>query len=177
LNPGDIVVGHIAALDDVNVLRAVGVFDIAMIRDLRNVLVSLFQFKLDKVIPTGPGDALWREADPRDRFVSFLAFHSDKDMEFVKSVAQSILTDPRACRVRFEDMLAGVLDGPLRDRLASIEDNLPGRFAEALGMKRCTSNPTFSGKLAEWRNVWDDRVDRFFRESGLQDLNARLGYA
>jgi hypothetical protein len=112
LNPGDIVVGHIATLADVDVLRAVGVFDIAMIRNLRNVLVSMFQFKLDKVVPTSPGDALWRKADPRDRFVSFLAFHSDKDLDFVKTVARSILADPRAFRVRFEDMLAGAPGGP-----------------------------------------------------------------
>ncbi len=176
LKPGDLVTGHIGPLDEVEALRARNVMVLSMVRNLRNVLVSLCNFKLQKVRPTSLGDRLWREVADAERFTSFLAFYAEKDIEFIKYMATQFLRDPQARRVRFEDMLDGRVSTELAARLDAASPGLSMRFSSAVEKRVRTQNSTYSGHLANWRSVWNDAAERFFEESGLRDLNVALGY-
>ena len=132
------------------------------------MIVSLCNFKLRKVAPVSFGDRVWRQVAEAERFTAFLAFYADKDIEFVKSVARAVLDESSACIVRFEDMLEGSVRGAFRDRLDALISASPAASRAVLRAKLRTSNPTYSGRTADWRTVWDDRAERFFDELGLR---------
>lgn len=82
------------------------------------------------------------------------------------------LTDPDLSLlvVRFEDMLAN--DGELR-RIAQwlgvpFQDDA---FEVLYGGSR-----TWSGRLSDWREHWNDQVDAKWRSCGAQTLQDELGY-
>ncbi len=176
LQPGDLLVGHIDANRDIEAFRSSGVFGISLVRDLRNALASLYRFKLSVVAPIDTGDRAWRQAHEADRFISFLAFHASRDVEFTKAVTEAIRNERDACRVRFEDIVSGLAGAEFGDRLERLQSGLSARLESALKARLRTKTPTYSGALSDWRTIWDDRAEQFFVDSGLQDLNAELGY-
>jgi hypothetical protein len=176
LRPGDLLVGHIDAKRDIEALRSPGVFAISLVRDLRNALASLYRFKQSVVVPIDAGDRAWRRAHEADRFIAFLAFHASRDVEFAKAVTMTILNERGACRVRFEDLVSGHVGAEFGDQLEGLQSGLSTRLESALKARLGAKTPTYSGALSDWRTIWDDRAEQFFVDSGLQDLNAELGY-
>ena len=71
LKPGDVVVGHIDSVAEVDYLRTHGLFDVSLVRDLRNVIVSMYNFKLRKIAPTNLGDESWRCVAGAERFSAY----------------------------------------------------------------------------------------------------------
>lgn len=177
LQPSDMMVGHIHATDEINLLRSHGCLDVSIIRNLRDVLVSFYRFKKTKAKPAKLSDELWRTMDGEiGQFLGFLSYFSDKDLESVGLIAKSMLDDPHATVLRYEDVIAGAISDEFAGTLNGIEDGLAVRFSETLKAKLYTPNSTYSGKISQWQHFWDARVEHYFADSGLLALNHRLGY-
>ncbi len=176
LQRGDLIVGHVHSIDEVNAIRSNGVLDISLVRNLKDTLISLYNFKIQKVEPTDIADTLWRSLDEKSRFLAFLIHYYDRDIADIRATALSFIEDRNSRLVRYEDMVEGIVKENLQCWLNDIESELSARFASALQAKLHTPNPTFSGKAADRRAVWNEGAQAFFAQSGLQDLNVSLGY-
>ena len=91
-------------------------------------------------------------------------------------IAENIIHDNRKILVHYEDLLAGRIGENLKAKLTAISPNLPGRFVQALQSRINTPNPTYSPHHSNWHDVWDERAEALFVDSGLKQLNDQLGY-
>ena len=177
LSAGDLIVGHVDDRNDVAKFRSKGAVEIKLVRNLRDVLVSLYRFKLDKVEAHEIGEATWREIGTSDRFIAFLSYYDLKgDIGFLRQMAESLLVTTDLNLLRFEDIVQQTLPDHFLGWLETVEVGLAGNCASALRNVLDKMTPTFSGSRSNWQKFWDDRAERFFEKSGFKDLNARLGY-
>jgi len=167
MRPGDVVVGHIddpARLDEV---AGAGVQLLHMVRDLREVLISLYYFKKTRVNPVSPADTAWRTLPPAAGFVAFLCRFEALDIAHIARMAEVILTRPEPV-LRYEDAVRGIVPPGLPDALHA-------GLGAALQEVRGRPTATLSCRNRE-EVLWSDAAEGFFAASGLKALNARLGY-
>ncbi|GAB7218007.1 sulfotransferase domain-containing protein [Dickeya oryzae] len=86
LPSGNIAVGHI---DDADIIKKIrdqkDVILISVIRDLRDILVSMYHFKINKVNDRSIGDTIWKKIkNDKDRFYAFLSFYAETDLMHIK---------------------------------------------------------------------------------------------
>jgi hypothetical protein len=176
LAPGEYAVGHIADQTQLNAIRSNGVCILHCIRDLKDVLVSLFHFKLRQVDPVSAADRLWRAGNRQDAFKSFLLHYADKDIAHIKEMA-NFIGARREPVIRFEDLVAGRLTEAAWRQLDGIEEGLGAIFAAALPDAIGTKTSTLSEARAAHEEYWNADIQAFFEASELSFCNTRLGYA
>lgn len=164
LRPGEMVVGHVDDHVQLDEAARAGVTLLHAVRDLREVLVSLYHFKLAKVAPVSPADVLWRGLEPQAGFAAFLVHFAERDIVHISRMAEIILARPEPI-LHFEDLLRG--------------DVPPGLPIEGLGQAlrdvRGQPTSTLSGRDRA-SAPWSGAAEEFFAASGLKALNERLGY-
>ena len=174
LAPGEVVVGHIELSQVVQQFRDVGVHVISLKRNLRDVLASLYYFKLSRVSPLSLGDETWRTVGKNDKFLAFLSFFADSDIRHIKQMGMLMAETPNC--LAYEDLLEKKREPVdlLRDILGlDCQNEELSSVIEAATQKITpTSNPTRSS----WHNIWDERAEKFFERSGLKATNISLGY-
>ena len=164
LRPGEMVVGHVDDHAQLDEAARAGVTLLHAVRDLRDVLVSLYHFKRTKVAPFSPADALWRGLDPQPGFAAFLLHFAERDIAHISRMAEIILARPEPV-LRFEDLLHG-----------NVPPGLPIEgLGQALRDVQGQPNSTFSGRDRAI-SLWSGTAEEFFAASGLKALNERLGY-
>lgn len=166
LRPGEAAVGHVDNPYELDHFAAAGVCVLNCVRDLRDVLVSLYHFKRDRVASTGPGDTLWRALPPGEGFAAFLCHYADRDIAHIRSMAATLLARP-APLLHYDELRHGNLPGTVP---------LPG-LAAALQEVRDKPTSTFSHRDHDRTALWSEAAARFFHDFGLAALNERLGYA
>ncbi|HEY8965532.1 MAG TPA: hypothetical protein VIM58_03755 [Candidatus Methylacidiphilales bacterium] len=176
LRNGQMAVGHLARSEGVEAIEALGVVVVRCVRDLRDVLASLYRFKLGKVHPVGPHDLAWRRAAEAERFDRFLHAYLEDDVRFVGGMAESLLRAAPESLVRYEELETGKLPVPWREKFEGIAPGLSGLVEAALAASRDSRTPTYSGKRSQWRDHWTPQTEAFFEKTGLRELNRRLGY-
>jgi hypothetical protein len=176
LAPGEYAVGHIADQRQLKAIASNGVGILHCIRDLKDVLVSLFHFKLRQVEPESAADRLWRSGNRRDAFKSFLLHYADKDIAHIKEMASLIGARGEAA-IRFEDLVTGRLTEAAWRQLDGIEDGLGAIFAAALPDAVGTKTSTLSEARAAHEDYWNADIQAFFEATGLSLCNVCLGYA
>lgn len=173
---GNTVVGHIEFLSVLNKAREQGNVVFNLYRNLREVLVSLYRFKLNKVKSLGGGDDFWRTLGDENRFLAFLIFYAERDIAHIKKVAETIISDKDSLCISYEDMCAGSLSSDIRSELEKIQIGFSDAVVSQLSKLSGTQTPTYSGQRSEWAQYWNSDVEAFFVSSGLLDINKRLGY-
>jgi hypothetical protein len=172
---GDLAVGHIDDPAELASIRDAGVTIIQCVRDLRDVVLSLFRFKRSVVAPVSAADLLWRSLPEREGFLAFLCYAADRDIDYIARVAKAILACPDTV-IRYEDVASGPVSDDAVSRLAqtlSIGQDA-ARMALTTGQSIPTS--TSSGQRARYDDVWSGPVQSFFESTGLAELNEALGY-
>ena len=173
---GEHAVGHIGNSDVLNTIREQHVTVISVVRNLRDVLASMFHFKRQKVVPVEPTESLWRRARPEAQFVSFLHYFRLTDIAIIASLAKLIAADENALVLRFEQLPHATFDKRQRDQLDAIAPDFCEKFARGLRAAHLQPTPTYFGRRSSTADIWSDDAEHFFVESGLGELNAGLGY-
>lgn len=173
---GEQIVGHVEYFDIIQKIREQNICVLSIVRNLREVLVSLYRFKQNKVAPTDYGDKFWRNVDKSNRISAFLLYYHEKDLEHIRVIARSMLDDKQSILLRYEEMLDGIISPKAAEYLNSFYPDLSQKLSEALVAVKDKDTPTYSGKRSDWKVLWNDDVERYFVESGMYELNKKLGY-
>lgn len=173
---GEHVVGHVHDETATARMAANGLVSLPVVRDLRDVLVSMFRFKLRKVAARDRADELWRKAPTESRFLAFLEYFDGTDVELVRRMAIFMADRPPGSLLRFEDLHAGRVDAAAADVLDGVRPGLATAFADSILSCRDVPTSTFSGMRTEHARVWNADAERVFARKGLVELNRALGY-
>lgn len=174
---GCLAVGHVFDPVSIRRFRDRGAVVLSAVRDLRDVTVSMYRFKRDRVAPSAEaGDRLWRALDGQSALAAFLGWAAQRDFALVKRVAEATLEDRDAIVVRYEDLRRGHLSEEAAARLDAKSSGFAGALTGALIETLDRGTSTWSGKPSQWESMWSSDLDTFFTASGLRELNRRLGY-
>ena len=175
LPPAHMAVGHICATDMISCIRKLGIPMINCVRNLRNVIASLYRFKLDKVAPTDASDLSWRRLAEGSIFDGFITVYSSRDLIFVADMARLIIEDTDSIILRYEELILGQGYQKLGRMFADF--SVLEKIGDGLVAKLNQPNPTLSNKgTSDWKSVWTPLAEDFFTKSGLFELNRSLGY-
>jgi hypothetical protein len=175
LPPSHLAVGHIDDPAMISGIRKLGIPVVHCIRNLRNVIVSLFRFKLSKVAPTDAPDSYWRKLPEASAFDGFITVYSNRDMVFIADMVRLIVQDSEAITLRYEDLIQGRICQKLG--MLIHDSSVLGHIREGLLAKLGRPTPTLSGSdRSDWKSVWTPLAEDFFAKSGLLELNRSLGY-
>lgn len=172
---GEYAVGHIEDDQQLAAIDRLGVVRLNCVRDLRNVLVSLYQFKLDSVDPLDAEDRLWRALPEGSRFQGFLLQYAGRDIAHLKAVAGSMAKNAKAL-IRFENLLSGNLSDETMEALSAVSAEFAESFTRELSAVLGTPTSTYSGKPSLHQTYWVPGIQDFYEESGLAGINRLLGY-
>lgn len=175
LQPGEISVGHLCQGDQLRNISRDGISILNCVRDLRNTLVSYYHFLKKKVDPYSSEDRLWRALTGREGFIAFLSARTTEEVAFVQNVAKAIL-DFNGPHIHFEDLERGTITDEVKGMLDGFEPGLSKVFLSSLQKSFDQPTSTLSAKRADYKEYWDDNIQRYFDEMGLTALNNALGY-
>ena len=173
--PGEFAVGHIESSDELRAIEALGVRLIDCVRDLRDVLVSLYRFKKERVASISPTDDLWRSLEGDTAFPAFLIEHANRDIRFMRDVVMAIVNRCEA-PLRFEELRRCELPERSHAYLEAIETGLGDAFRLQSPKSLGQTTSTFSGRAIDGAQLWTPAVERYFVNSGLAAVNESLGY-
>lgn len=172
------VVGHIHNQDIIDNIRAQGVCVLNVIRNLRDVLVSLYRFKLEKVRPLDELDKFWRSIPgTSERFLAFLIYSHSRDIQAIRNIANTMLRDNRGILLRYEELCTGQISLEAKQKLNQIKDDLDKQLGQAFRDQYGKPNPTYSGARSHWQDFWSEAAENYFLQTGLEELNQSLGYS
>lgn len=169
-------VGHITEQTIINRMHESGVTVLHLIRNLRDVIVSLYKFKLSRVDATGFLDYQWRKFNYADRFMAFLLYHHERDIKHIISIGNSIVNSNSKLIMRFEEITQSKINEEVKNTLDGYSSDMSKKFTLALKIQLNRDNPTYSGQRTDWSEVWNESIEEYFKNSGLFELNKRLGY-
>lgn len=175
---GNISVGHVDHADILNkISNQPDVISLSVIRDLRDILVSLYNFKLHKVKSKSIEDDLWKKiSNENDRFYAFLSFYANTDLIHIKNTFSIMINNEKSILVKYEDMEKGVLSVKASEYIDSFEVGLTKKIQDSLLLNNRADSPTLSQKRANWRSYWSDDIQDFFEKFGFSALNIQAGY-
>jgi len=84
VGPSQFIVCCVKYSDIINAYSDCGVKIISIKRNLRDVLVSMYRFKIAKVAPVDEKDFLWRVLPDSRRFLGFLEYAAERDVSLSK---------------------------------------------------------------------------------------------
>ena len=99
MGAGEVVVGHIEHQDELDAIVGAGSTLIHSVRNLRDVLVSVFRFMTCVVAPDSAADAVWRAVPEPSGFLAFLAYFPERDLAHLCQVAAAIAERPNPSSV------------------------------------------------------------------------------
>ena len=169
-------VGHITELSTINRMHESGVIVLHLIRNLRDVIVSLYRFKLSRVDAIGFLDEQWRKFNNTDRFMAFLLYHHERDIKYIISICNSILNANSKLIMRFEEITESIINEDVKNTLDRYSSGMANKFTQALKIKLNSDSSTYSGQRTNWSEAWNENIEEYFKMSGLFELNKRLGY-
>lgn len=173
---GEHVVGHVEHKDVIERIQAQGTTVISVIRDLRNVLNSLFRFKLERVAPKDSLDADWRSLTGKKRVLGFFKYFADKDLEHIRRMAEMLAGDAAGIVLRYEDVCAGEISSDVARRLDAHFEGISGELKQAFKNQYGQKNSTYSGHGRSQESIWSSEVEVLFNACGLASVNRALGY-
>ena len=172
---GHLAVGHVEDSKMINQVRKLGIPLIHCVRNLRNVIVSLYRFKRAKVQPIDAPDLYWRKLPESSAFDGFITVLSNRDMAFIADMARLIVQDTEAVTLRYEDLIQGRICQKVE--MLTHDSSILRHIREGLLAKLGHPTSTLSGsERSDWKSVWTPFAEDFFVQSGLLELNQALGY-
>lgn len=189
LRPGRFCLGHVPYSEDVEkILASLGIQPIIVIRDPRDVVVSSVRYAL-----RSPRHWLYehlsREPDNKRRLISMIEGGVTRRGRPFIGIGEQIhkvlgWVESTAClTVRFEDVVGPQGNGSAEVQARTIVSiaewigiELGDDEAHRIGDEMFGTGRTFrSGKIASWRDDFDDEVEELFRRRA-GDAARRLGY-
>ena len=173
LLPGQLAVGHVGGQARIDTIRSAGVIALPLVRDLHSCVESLYHFKQARVGSMSVADQAWRALPEPDRFVAFMSFYADKDIDVAAGLTRQILDDRKFPPLRYEDARMGQVPSWFSKALGSHKGGLVDRFRDGLISAQRVETPT---KLPRQPVTWSGAAHALFDSLGLAELNHRMGY-
>lgn len=173
ITPGRTTPAHVECLETVARMREYGLHVIHLKRDLRDVVISLYRFKLDRVAPTDELDHAWRSLDEPTRLCAFLFHYARSDFADIRNMAKLVASEPA---LAYEDLMAARIPAGMTSVFDAISPGLSNRLAVELSNVRNQPTSTLSSTHSNWRLHWTDQVQNIFVALGLDEANKLLGY-
>ena len=171
----NVITGHIEYLNLLDEMRENNIHVITLVRDLRDVLLSLYKFKRD-TFDTREGEGNWKLFSEPERFKKFTDYYHDKDLEHIRGIVTTTLFDPRKVLLHYEDCVKGVI--PKREKKiletwkAGLGEQIEQNLKEVVNKKTAT----LTNVRSNWRIDWNDSFEKYYHSSGMANLNKLLGY-
>ena len=172
--PGTVTAAHVEHHDLVAQMRAYGIPVLHVKRDLRDALLSLYRFKLNRVEPISDLDRAWRDLPEPQRLSAFLFYYAERDIAHMRQMAE--LVSGEAC-LAFEDMICGRVSPGVEGALDAIRPGLASSLAACLATVTGVQTSTLSDARSDWRRQWNSELDAVFSATGLKEANQALGYS
>ncbi|MFA1562772.1 sulfotransferase domain-containing protein [Aliivibrio fischeri] len=169
-NTQTVTVGHIEDKITIDSFINNDFVVISVVRNLRDVLVSLMRFKEKIVKPRSPADTLWHSLEGSDKLIGFISYYHESDIQHIKQVTQNILNYPETI-IKYEELLSNKFNSNLLHEIGNIET-----LHYAIKNNINKNNSTFSGNRSNYLDFWNDNIEEYFETSGLKALNLKLGY-
>ena len=173
---GQMAVGHIEDLDVLRRIANRGSSIISVRRNLRDAVISMYRFKLNRVCPTDEIDASWRNLSEPCRFIAFMLHSANRDFVHMRDVAFTLIHAPNTTHMRFEDTIVAHVDPEQKEALNRIRRGLGTKMSGLLQEAVGAGSPTYSGEQNTNKEIWSDEAERIFEASGLGEANRQLGY-
>lgn len=173
ITPGHTTPAHVERAETVQRMLSSGAHVIHVKRDLRDVIISLFRFKLERVEPTDALDGAWRAIDGQEQLCAFLFHYAERDIAHIREMAHLIADRPA---LAFEDMISANIPEELRDQFDAIRPGLSADVAAGLAAVRGRATSTLSKERSDWRAHWSPKIQQIFVALGLEEANRHLGY-
>jgi hypothetical protein len=177
---GQIVVGHVSDVPTIEAFLQHRVIVISVVRDLRSQLVA--NYIAAKRL--GLGKSLFEQAcykmDDKQGILAFYSFHHgaalESGIDFTKAMLRTVVGGNCDVLLKYEGLRAVDINRAIfRLNNPAVLPFLKTLFAvlpEVIGRPTPTLSPTQS----RWEDFWSDAFQNLFKSSGLEDLNAELGY-
>ncbi len=146
---------------------------INVVRNLRDVLRSLYFFKLRQVPPLDGSESRWRSAPESERFLAFMHHFMGTDIANIARVADCILSLSDQSYIRYEDA-SKAAESAFPRHLSGFYS--VAEFLTALDTARDSPTATLSPSTHRTQVAWPTECERLFESSGLRELNRRLKY-
>lgn len=183
LPAGSVSVGHVHDRREIEELARQGVAMIQVVRNLRDVIASLYHFKRHVVDPAHDRDPSWRHAsDPTSRFLGFISCYRNNEIQVLADCVRCFTNHADPVTLRFEDLVNGHVNPCLEPELTRIlgKPDALAYFREALRV-------TYRQPTSTLRRVRDKDRDEvstirnlaaaFVAGTEFAELNMRNGYA
>jgi hypothetical protein len=173
ITPGCSTPAHIEFGETVAAMRDNGLHVVHLKRDLRDVVISLYRFKLERVAPTDELDHTWRTFPEPERLCLFLVHFARSDLAAIRDMAKLVASESA---LDFEDMLAARIPVAIAAVFDAICPGLSSRLETELSNVRDHPTSTLSSARSRWQDDWTDQVQKLFVALGLEAANKLLGY-
>ena len=165
---GTVVLSHAVNPVWIGAQGVSGLSVIHCIRDLRDVLISLYRWKIKK------GDSANIPAMSID---TYLQEEAGSDIELLRQSAANIIAHGHDNVIRYEELMKRKPSGKLVDTLMRVTNATKSKVEQAIATARNKPAATFTAHHSDFRKVWTDGLQTYFEESGLEALNLQLGYS
>lgn len=173
---GEVILGHVEHASVIQSIKSQGVCVLSLVRNLRDVVLSLYRFKLNKVEPKDTEDCLWRDLSSEKSLEGFIFYEHDKGLRHIRSIAKFMLQDRDGILLRYEDLCRGVIPQDASAKINRLSPHLAAHLPRALKNTYEKKTPTMLGKRTSWQDAWTSFLESYFQSTGLAELNAHLGY-
>lgn len=178
ISRGQVIPCHIEYIDKINYFRKNKHLVVSLVRNLRNVLVSLYRFKKDALINKSINDNIWLKCSDNEIHKNFINYYRDKDLSHIILIADMILKDESAIILKYEELVNGGISKENQSKLDLFQKGLSSKLSEQLiNLKGRKTMTLTTENRSDWKSHWTDDFDRFYYSSGMHELNMKLGYS
>jgi hypothetical protein len=171
----NVITGHIEYMSILDEMRKNNMFVLTLVRDLRNVLLSLFKFKKD-VFELQEEEKIWATFAGKELFEKFIEFYHDKDLEHIRNIVKMTLFDPKKIIIHYENCVRGFIPNDVTGKLNEWSPDLGNQLAKSFLNTVNKKTATLSPIRSDWKTGWNDVFEKYYHTSGLAQLNKLLGY-
>jgi Sulfotransferase domain len=171
----NVVTGHIEYLNLLDEMRRDNMRVVTLVRDLRDVLLSLYKFKRD-TFDTRLEEGNWKLSSEPERFKKFTDYYHDKDLEHIRSIVHTTLLDSNKILLLYENCVKGIVPKKEKRHLDVWSPNLGEQIEQALKDVANKKTATLTTSRSNWRTDWNDSFENYYQSSGMANLNKLLGY-
>jgi hypothetical protein len=171
----NVITGHIEYENILKRMRSNNVHVVTLVRDLRNVLLSLYKFKKN-VFHLNVIEKKWTTYTGNEIFKKFIEFYYDKDLEHIHNIVNTTLLDENKVLMHYENCIKGYIPHEINSKLNNWGKNLGECLSENL-IKACDAKTaTLTSARSNWSTEWNDTFEEYYQNSGMVKLNKLLGY-
>jgi hypothetical protein len=170
----NVITGHVEFPHIIDSIKRNNINIITCVRNLRDVLLSLYKFKRD-VFGLMPDERAWKTATGQQHFKLFLDTFHKKDLLHIRSIARTIIADKNKTLLRYENCIKGIIPKHVKNILNNWSPELGLKLEQALQQQINVRTATLSNTPSDWKTDWNDVFEKYYYNN-MDALNKQLGY-